>query len=153
MGPIHLLMGWFSSPCPACRQASPNTLICFFYSPPFIFLGVLSMVAPFLPHASQRCRFRSIKRFQLMLTNSRKSDHLLWSQCRRDLRKSRHKERAGKMQSTATSWKHTKVNGKGRWGVFRSPLNEGLSSNLCKSLQMPSFIKSIKLHYCLPLVS
>lgn len=77
VGPIHLLMDWFSSPCPACRQVSPNTLICFFYSPPFIFLGALSMVAPFLPHAFQRCRFRSIKRFQLTLTNSRKSGLLL----------------------------------------------------------------------------
>lgn len=53
----------------------------------------------------------------------------------------------------ATSWKCAKVNRKGRRGAFGSPLNEGLSSDLCKSLQMPSFIKSIKLHYCLPLVS
>lgn len=146
-------MGWFSSPCPACRQASPNTLIGFFYSPPFIFLGALSMVAPFLPHASQRCRFRSIKRFQLTLTNSRKSDRLLRSRRRKDLRKAQCNERAREMQSMATSWKHAKGNGKGRRGALGSPLNEGLSSDLCKSLQMPSFIKSIKLHYCLPLVS
>lgn len=53
----------------------------------------------------------------------------------------------------ATSWKRAKVNGKGRQGASGSALNESLSSDLCKSLQMPSFIKSIKPHYCLPLVS
>lgn len=40
----------------------------------------------------------------------------------------------------------------GEAGAFGSPLNENLSSDLCKSLQMPSFIKNIKLHYCVPLV-
>lgn len=146
-------MCWFSSPCPARRQAAPNTLICFFYSPPFIFLGALSVVAPPLPRASPRCRFSSTKRFQLALTNPRKPDHSLRSPCREGLRQDRCNEGAGETRSVATSWKRAKVNRKGRQGAPGSPLNTGLSSDLCKSLQMPSFIKSIQPHYCLPLVS